>query len=103
MSPIMILVNSGAFSRWFSELTELIFVTIPYIYSTGYPPQNAKGYGYVQVANTHGSIMLPPRQLRVFARVGSLAISLASSLGWARWQLLILLKAILLITIKSNN
>ena len=32
----MILVNSGAFlsiSSWFSELTELIFVMIPYIYS----------------------------------------------------------------------
>ena len=58
----MILVNSGAFlsiSSWFCELTELIFVMILYISSTGYPPpppppppQNAKGYGYVQVANT---------------------------------------------------
>ena len=52
----MILVNSGAFlsiSSWFCELTELIFVMIPYISSTGYPPktQNAD-YGYVQVANT---------------------------------------------------
>ena len=40
ISPIMILVNSGAFlsiSSWFPELTELIFV-IPYIYSNGYPP-----------------------------------------------------------------
>ena len=49
----MILVNSGAFlsiSSWFCELTELIFVMIPYISSTGYPP-NAKDYGYVQVAN----------------------------------------------------
>ena len=36
ISPIMILVNSGAFSSWL-ELTELIFVTIPYISSTGYP------------------------------------------------------------------
>ena len=38
----MILVNSGAFlsiSSWFSELTELIFVMIPYISSTGYPPK----------------------------------------------------------------
>ena len=38
ISPIMILVNSGAFlsiSSWFSELTELIFVMIPYISSTG--------------------------------------------------------------------
>ena len=57
ISPIMILVNSGAFlsiSSWFCELTELIFVMIPYISSTGYPPppQNAKDYGYVQVANT---------------------------------------------------
>ena len=34
ISPIMILVNSGAFlsiSSWFCELTELIFVMIPYI------------------------------------------------------------------------
>ena len=57
ISPIMILVNSGAFlsiSRWFCELTELIFVMILYISSTGYPPppkKNAKDYGYVQVAN----------------------------------------------------
>ena len=38
----MILVNSGAFlsiSSWFCELTELIFVMIPYISSTGYPPK----------------------------------------------------------------
>ena len=37
----MILVNSGAFlniSSWFCELTELIFVMIPYISSTGCPP-----------------------------------------------------------------
>ena len=37
ISPIMILVNSGAFlsiSSWFCELTELIFVMIPYISST---------------------------------------------------------------------
>ena len=43
----MILVNSGAFlsiSSWFCELTELIFVMIPYISSTGYP-QNARDYG----------------------------------------------------------
>ena len=55
ISPIMILVNSGAFlsiSSWFCELTELIFVMIPYISSTGYPPQNAKDYGYVQVVNS---------------------------------------------------
>ena len=48
ISPIMILVNSGAFlsiSSWFSELTELIFVMIPYISSTGYPPNNARDYG----------------------------------------------------------
>ena len=41
ISPIMILVNSGAFlsiSSWFCELTELIFVMIPYISSTGCPP-----------------------------------------------------------------
>ena len=38
----MILVNSGAFlsiSSWFCKLTELIFVMIPYISSTGYPPK----------------------------------------------------------------
>ena len=38
ISPIVILVNSGAFlsiSSWFCELTELIFVMIPYISSTG--------------------------------------------------------------------
>ena len=54
ISPIMILVNSGAFlsiSSWLCELTELIFLMIPYISSSGYPPQNAKDYGYVQVAN----------------------------------------------------
>ena len=48
ISSIMILVNSGAFlsiSSWFCELTELIFVMIPYISSTGYPPQNARDYG----------------------------------------------------------
>ena len=39
------LVISGAFlsiSSWFCELTELIFVMIPYISSTGYP-QKRKG------------------------------------------------------------
>ena len=50
ISPSMILVNSGAFlsiSSWFCKLTELIFVMIPYISSTGYPPppQNARDYG----------------------------------------------------------
>ena len=48
ISPIMIFVNSGAFlsiSSWFCELTELIFVMIPYISSTGYPPKNARDYG----------------------------------------------------------
>ena len=47
ISPIMILVNSGAFlsiSSWFCELTELIFVMIPYISSTGCP-QHEKDYG----------------------------------------------------------
>ena len=50
----MILVNSGAFlsiSSWFCELTELIFVMIPYISSTGYPPKTQGIMGYVQVAN----------------------------------------------------
>ena len=54
ISPIMILVNSGAFlsiSSWFSELTELIFVLIPYISSTGYPPTTQGIMGHVQVAN----------------------------------------------------
>ena len=51
----MILVNSGAFlsiSSWFCELTELIFVMIPYISSTGYPPKTQGIMGHVQVANT---------------------------------------------------
>ena len=51
----MILVNSGAFlsiSSWFSELTELIFVMIPYISSTGYPPKTQGIMGNVQVANS---------------------------------------------------
>ena len=50
----MILVNSGAFlsiSSWFCELTELIFVMIPYIYSNGYPPTTQGIMGHVQVAN----------------------------------------------------
>ena len=54
ISPIMILVNSGAFlsiSSWFCELTELIFVMIPYISSTGYPPTTQGIMGHVQVAN----------------------------------------------------
>ena len=54
MSPIMILVNSGAFlsiSSWFCELTELSFVMIPYISSTGYPPKTQGIMGHVQVAN----------------------------------------------------
>ena len=51
----MILVNSGAFlsiSSWFCKLTELIFCrdTIHFFYWL--PPNNAKDYGYVQVANT---------------------------------------------------
>ena len=50
----MILVNSGAFlsiSSWFYELTVLIFVMIPYISSTGYPPKTQGIMGHVQVAN----------------------------------------------------
>ena len=50
----MILVNSGAFlniSSWFCELAELIFVMIPYISSTGYPPTTQGIMGHVQVAN----------------------------------------------------
>ena len=56
ISPIMILVNSGAFlsiSSWFCELTELIFVMIPYISSTGYPPKTQGIMGHVQVANKY--------------------------------------------------
>ena len=55
ISPIMILVNSGAFlstSSWFSELTELIFVMIPCISSTGYPPTTQGIMGHGQVANS---------------------------------------------------
>ena len=50
ISPIMILVNSGAFlsiSSWFCELTELIFVIIP-LYHTFLllvTPHNARDYG----------------------------------------------------------
>ena len=54
ISPIMISVNSGAFlsiSSWFCELTELIFVVIPYISFTGYPPKTQGIMGHVQVAN----------------------------------------------------
>ena len=54
ISPIMILVNSGSFlsiSSWFSELTELTFAMIPYIYSNGYPPTTQGIMGHVQVAN----------------------------------------------------
>ena len=54
ISRIMSLVNSGAFlsiSSWFCELTELIFVMIPYIYSNGYPPTMQRIMGHVQVAN----------------------------------------------------
>ena len=46
ISPIMILVNSGAFlsiSSCFCELTEPIFVMIPYIYSNGSAPQQREG------------------------------------------------------------
>ena len=46
ISPVMVLVNSGAFlsiSSWFCELTELIFVMIPYISSnSGYPPKTQR-------------------------------------------------------------
>ena len=55
ISPIMILVHSGAFlsiSSWFCELAELIFVMIPYISSTGCPPTTQRVMGHVQVANT---------------------------------------------------
>ena len=55
MLKIMILVHSGAFlsiSSWFCELTELIFVMIPYISSTGCPPTTQRIMGHVQVANS---------------------------------------------------
>ena len=67
----MILVNSGAFlsiSSWFSELTELIFVMIPYIYSNGYPPTTQRIMGMC-VANSL------PRSLCV--RVGRSVFALA--------------------------
>ena len=55
----MILVNSGAFSSissWFCELTELIFVMIPYISST----EKTQGImGHVQVANTSKLNLVP--------------------------------------------
>ena len=66
----MILVNSGAFlsiSSWFCELTELIFVMILYISSTGYPPKTQGIMGHVQVANYAGSPKVPPR---VFGPLG---------------------------------
>ena len=47
ISPIMILVNSGAFlsiSSWFCALTELIFVMIIHFFYW-LAPQNAKDYG----------------------------------------------------------
>ena len=51
ISPIMILVNSGAFlsiSSWFCELTELIFSMILLVT----PPPKTQGImGLVQVAN----------------------------------------------------
>ena len=56
ISLIVILVNSDAFlsiSSWFCELTELIFVMIPYISSTGYPPKTQGIMGHVQVANVY--------------------------------------------------
>ena len=54
ISPLMIFVNSGAFlsiRSWVCELTELIFVMISYISSTGYPPTTQGIMGHVQVAN----------------------------------------------------
>ena len=39
-------------SSWFCELTELIFVMIPYISSTGYPLKTQGIMGHVQVANS---------------------------------------------------
>ena len=61
ISPIMILVNSGAFlsiSSWFCELTELIFVMIPYISSTGYHPTTQRIMGHVQVVNVEISMVV---------------------------------------------
>ena len=68
ISPIMILVNSGAFlsiSSWFCELTELIFVMIPYISSTGYPPKNARDHG--SCASSEWLICYPVRTSTNFA------------------------------------
>ena len=73
----MILVNSGAFlsiSSWFCELTELIFVMIPYISdisSTGYP-QKRKGLWVMCSSEKNGLVVgvrcvpppSPPRKER---------------------------------------
>ena len=57
--------NSGAFlsiSSSFCELTELIFVMIPYISSSGYPPKTQGIMGHVQVANsTKMFVQLQPK------------------------------------------
>ena len=68
ISPIVILVNSGAFlsiSSWFSELTELsnfCHDTIRFFYWL--PANNAKDYGYVQEANMRMSLIYMKRQPR---------------------------------------
>ena len=65
ISPIIILVNSGAFlsiSSWFCELTEIIFVMIPYISSTGYPPKTQGIMGHAQVANDQIKPGIPEKQ-----------------------------------------
>ena len=64
ISPIMILVNTGAFlciGSWFFELTELIFVMIPYISSTGYPQKTQGIMGHVQLANYKTSFVAHAR------------------------------------------
>ena len=75
----MILVHSGAFlsiSSWFCELTELIFVMIPYISSTGCPPTTQRIMGHVQVANSPSANQRPkacsaPRVLPLLSIIGS--------------------------------
>ena len=67
ISPIVILVNSGAFlsiSSWFCELTELIFVMIPYISSTGYPPKRKGLWVMCKVANWRAVEFLSSTGLR---------------------------------------
>ena len=86
----MILVNSGAFlsiSSWFCELTELIFVMIPYISSTGYPSKTQGIMGHVQVANCQKSCF-HARKMFFFRELYEISIfdtwSVRSTPGWSQ-------------------